>query len=115
MQTLLSSPAKYLKFHGYEIIPVNPMYDTVLGLTSYPDLEAIPSEKIIDVVDIFRKPEAVPEIVDAAIKRGVKVIWMQEGVINNQAAKTAQDANLKVVMNKCIRKEHMKLIHDTAH
>ena len=100
--------ARYLNEHGYKVIPINPMHDNILGLRSYADLNEI-TEKI-DIVDIFRKPEAVPGIVEDAIKKGAKVVWMQEGIVNNEAAKTALDADLKVVMNKCIMKEHKMMM-----
>ena len=102
--------AKYLLGIGYEIIPVNPNFNEIFGLKSYPTLSEAPDD--IDVVDIFRKPGAVPEIVDMAIKKGVKVIWMQEGIVNNEAAEKAKNAGLKVVMNKCMMKEHMKMEQD---
>ena len=99
--------AKYLKEHGYKIIPVNPNEKTVLGETSYPDLSSIPEK--VDVVDIFRRSEDVPPIVSEAIKTGAKAVWMQEGINNPEAAKEAMKAGLKVVVNKCMRKEHEKL------
>jgi predicted CoA-binding protein len=98
---------KYLKEHGYKIIPVNPNEKTVLGETSYPGLSSIPDK--VDVVDIFRKSEDVPPIVKDAIKTGAKAVWMQEGVNNKEAALEALKAGLKVVVNKCMRKEHEKL------
>lgn len=97
---------KYLKEHGYRIIPVNPQVKEILGEVSYPDLLSIPHE--VDVVDIFRRPEDVPPIVDQAIKIGARVIWMQEGIVNEKAAKIAKEAGLEVVMDKCMRKEHIK-------
>ena len=99
--------ASYLKEKGYKIIPVNPGEKTILGETSYPDLTSIPEK--VDVVDIFRRSEDVPPIVREAIKTGAKAVWMQEGVINKEAAAEARKAGLKVVMNKCMRKEHVKL------
>jgi predicted CoA-binding protein len=99
--------AKYLKEHGYKIIPVNPNEKTVLGETSYPDLSAIPEK--VDVVDIFRRSEDVPPIVKEAIKIGAEAVWMQEGVNNKEAALEALKAGLKVVVNKCMRKEHERL------
>jgi len=99
--------ATYLKDKGYKIIPVNPGQKTILGETSYPDLSSIPGK--VDVVDIFRKSEDVPPIVKEAIKIGAKAVWMQEGVVNQSAAAEAEKAGLKVVMDRCIRKEHMKL------
>ncbi len=98
---------KYLKEHSYRIIPVNPGEKTILGETSYPDLAAIPEK--LDVVDIFRRPEDILPIVRQAITTGAKVIWMQEGIVNEAAAAEARKAGLKVVMDKCMRKEHIKL------
>jgi predicted CoA-binding protein len=98
----------FLKARGYNVIPVNPAYDTVLGLKSYRSLLDIPGE--VDIVDIFRKPEAVGPIVEEAIKKGVKVVWMQEGVINEEAARRARDAGLTVIMDRCMYKEYAKLL-----
>ncbi len=97
--------AEYLLNHGYKIIPVNPNLDSLFGLKAYPNLLSIPDE--IEIVDIFRKPEFVDEIVEQAIQKKAKVIWMQIGVINEKEAKKAEKAGLKVVMNKCIKVEHM--------
>lgn len=99
--------AKYLKEQGYHIIPVNPQIKEVLGEISYPDLLSIPEP--VDVVDIFRRPEDVPPIVDQAIKIGAKVVWMQEGIINEEAATRARKNGLTVVMDRCMLKEHRKL------
>jgi len=99
--------AAYLKQNGYKIIPVNPAAKQILGETSYPDLSSIP--KKVDVVDIFRRPEDVPAIIEEAIKIGAKVVWMQEGVENEAAAARARAAGLKVVMDHCMRKEHIRL------
>jgi len=99
--------AGYLKEHGYKIIPVNPNEKTVLRLKSYPDLASIPRK--VDVVDIFRRPEDVPPIVKDAIKIGAKAVWMQEGVKNAEATALARKAGLKVVQDKCMRKQHIKL------
>lgn len=99
--------ARYLLDAGYEVIPVNPNHEEILGLKSYPSLSEIPEN--IDAVDIFRKPSAVQDIVQAAVQKGVKIIWMQEGIVNNEAADMAISAGLKVVMNKCMMKEHMKM------
>ena len=95
---------RYMIEAGYEIIPVNPMCHEILGLKSYSNLVEIPVK--IDIVDIFRKLDAVPVIVDDAIKVDAKTIWMQENIVHNGAAKTAKEAGLKVVMNKCIMVEH---------
>ena len=102
-----SVPA-YLQRHGYRIIPVNPRYQEVLGENCYPDLLSIPEP--VDVVLIFRRSEAVPKIVDQAIEIGAKVVWMQEGIANEAAASTANDAGLQVVMNTCMRTTHKRLI-----
>jgi len=99
--------ASYLDKHGYKVIPVNPNAREILGKTSYPNLSAI--AEAVEVVDIFRSSEQVMPIVDEAIKIGAKVVWMQEGVINEEAAAKARDAGLLVVMDKCMRKEHLRL------
>ena len=98
--------ASYLKEHGYTIIPVNPQEEEILGERSYPDLSSIPEP--VDVVDIFRRSEEVLDIVEQAIRIGAKVVWMQEGVINEAAATRAKEAGLLVVMDKCMLKEHQK-------
>ena len=99
--------ASYLKEQGYRIIPVNPQEKEMLGEPSYPDLGSIPEP--VDVVDIFRRSEEVPAIVEEAIKIGAKAVWMQEGVINEKAAAKAREAGLLVVMDKCMLKEHQRL------
>ena len=106
--------AGYLKEQGYTIIPVNPGEKEILGEKSYPDLSSIPLK--VDVVDIFRRSEDVLPIVREAIKIGAGAVWMQEGVIDEEAAAKARNAGLLVVMDKCMRKEHLSLIqksHDT--
>jgi predicted CoA-binding protein len=103
---------KYLTLHGYNVIPVNPTTEMVCGKKCYPSLSAIPIK--IEVVDIFRKSEDVPPIVDEAIKIGAKAVWMQEGIVNEAAAKKAEDAGLLVVMDRCMRKEHMRLSEEDA-
>ena len=97
----------YLKMKGYRIIPVNPKEKKILGEVCYPNLTSIPEK--VDVVDIFRRSDSVMPIVDDAIKIAAKAVWMQEGVINQEAAQKAAKAGLKVVMNKCMFKEHMRL------
>jgi hypothetical protein len=92
---------------GYRIIPVNPRETEVLGEKAYPDLDSVPEP--IDIVDIFRRSEYVPGIVDAAIRAGAKAVWMQEGVVHEDAAEKARAAGLTVVMDRCILKEHRKL------
>ncbi len=99
--------AKYLKSQGYRIIPVNPMTDQVLGEKSYSDLKSVPEK--IDVVDIFRKSEDVPPIVGEAIDIGASAVWMQLGIINEEAATKAGNAGLTVIMDKCMEVEHKLL------
>jgi predicted CoA-binding protein len=98
----------YLQEQGYRVIPVNPTADEILGEKAYPDLESIPEK--IDVVQVFRKPEDVPPVVDSAIKVGAKVVWMQEGIVNEEAAQKARQAGLQVVMDACMRATHRRLI-----
>jgi uncharacterized protein len=112
---LSSNPAResygivrYLKSQGYRIIPVNPTTIEIMWEKSYPDLEAVPEQ--IDVVQVFRKPEDVPPVVDSAIKIGAKVVWMQEGIVNEEAAQKAREAGLQVVMDACMRSSHQRLI-----
>jgi predicted CoA-binding protein len=99
--------ADYLKTQGYRIIPVNPAESEILGELCYPDLASVPES--VDVVDIFRRSEEVLPIVKEAIRIGAKAVWMQEGVINEEAAAWAREAGLMVVMDKCMLKEHQKL------
>lgn len=100
--------ACYLKDRGYRIVPVNPREERILGEKSYPSLTAIPNP--VDVVDIFRRPDEVTGIVEEAIKIGAKVVWMQEGVVNEAAAARARGAGIEVVMDKCMRKEHLRML-----
>jgi predicted CoA-binding protein len=97
--------ASYMQTQGYRVIPVNPNETNVLGEPSYPSLAAVPGT--IDLVDIFKKSEDVLPIVDEAIARGAKAIWMQEGVVNEAAAARAAQAGLPVVMDRCWLKEHV--------
>ncbi len=96
----------YMQSQGYKIIPVNPTVESALGETCYPTLLDV-KEKI-DVVNIFRRSEFVPEVVDQAIQLKVPVIWMQEGVVHEQAAEKARKAGITVIMDKCILKEHRR-------
>jgi predicted CoA-binding protein len=98
--------AAYMQSHGYRIIPVNPVVQGALGEKAVPSLSEI-SEKI-DIVDVFRRSEFVPEVVDEAIRLKVPAIWMQEGVIHEQAAEKARRAGIFVVMDRCILKEHRR-------
>jgi predicted CoA-binding protein len=99
---------EYLKGQGYRIIPVNPTASEIMGEKSYPDLASVPEK--IDVVQIFRRPEDVPPVVDEAIKVGAKAVWMQEGIVNEEAAGKARSAGLRVVMDACMRVNHRRLI-----
>lgn len=101
--------AEYMQKAGYRIIPVNPKETQVLGEKCYPDLESVPDA--VDIVDIFRRSEHVPEIVESAIRKGAKAVWMQEGVIHEAAARRAEQAGLAVVMDRCILKDHRRLAH----
>jgi predicted CoA-binding protein len=99
--------AECLQRAGYRIVPINPLETAVLGEKCYPDLDSVPDP--IDIVDIFRRSEFVPEIVEAAIRKGAKAVWMQEGVIHEQAARRAEAAGLTVFMDRCILKDHSRL------
>jgi predicted CoA-binding protein len=103
--------ASYLKSKGYRIIPVRPDEEEILGEKVHHHLIEIPKEIQVDVVDIFRKSEDIPPIVEEAIQRGAKVVWMQEGVIHEEAKAKAEKAGLKVVMDRCMKKEHQRLIN----
>jgi predicted CoA-binding protein len=103
--------ASYLQSKGYRIIPVRPDGDTILGEKVYHNLMEIPNEMEVAVVDIFRRSEDVPPIVDEAIQRGAKVVWMQEGVVHKEAGAKAEKAGLKVLMDCCMKKEHQRLIN----
>jgi uncharacterized protein len=98
----------YLQQQGYRVIPVNPTATEILGEKAYPDLESVPVK--VDVVQVFRKPEDVPPVVDSAIKIGAKVVWMQEGITHPEAAAKARAAGLQVVMDACMRAAHRALI-----
>ena len=98
--------AEYLKSVGYRIIPVNPNQTAVLGEKSYSRLQDVPVS--IDIVDIFRRPVFVPEIVDAAIQLRTRCVWMQEGIVHTEAAERARRAGVLVIMNSCMLKEHVK-------
>jgi predicted CoA-binding protein len=112
---LSTSPAKvsfgvatYLISQGYRLIPVHPSADKILGQPAYPDLGSVPEP--VDVVQIFRPPEEVPGIMDQAIQIGAKVVWMQQGIVHEEAAEKARAAGLKVVMDRCMRTEHRRLV-----
>ena len=98
---------KYLIDAGYIVYPVNPGVNEILGRVSYPDLASIPEK--IDIVDIFRRSEDVLPIVEAAIKIGAKVVWMQQGIVNKKAAALAEKAGLTVIMDRCIMVDHKQM------
>lgn len=99
--------AKYLIDHGFEVIPVNPKYDEILGQKCYADLEDIPTP--VDIVDLFQRVDRIPPFVDQAIKIGAKVVWMQLGIIHEEAAQKARNAGLEVVMDRCMKIEYARL------
>jgi predicted CoA-binding protein len=98
--------AEYLKSVGYQIIPVNPFETEVLGEKSYERLQDVPTS--VDVVEVFRRQQFVPEIVDAAIQIGARCVWMQEGIVHAEAAERARQAGILVIMNRCMLKEHLR-------
>ena len=100
--------AKYMQDHGYRIVPVNPRYEEVLGQKCYPDLRSIPHP--VDLVDCFRKASDIPPLAEDAIAIGAKVLWMQLGIVNEAAAQRAVAAGLDVVMNRCVKIEHARIL-----
>jgi predicted CoA-binding protein len=99
--------AKYMQEHGFRIIPVNPKYDEVLGEKCYPNLKAIPEP--VDIVDVFRKPDDCVSISEDAVAIGAKVLWLQLGVVNEEAARVAEAGGLEVVMDRCVKIEYARL------
>ena len=99
--------AKYMQEHGFRIIPVNPKYDEILGEKCYPNLKAIP--EAVDIVDVFRKPDDCVPIAEDAVAIGAKVLWLQLGVVNEEAAHIAQAGGLEVVMDRCVKIEYARL------
>ena len=98
--------SEYMQSAGYQIVPVNPNETDVLGEPSYASLEDVPQK--LEIVDIFRRPEEVTPVVDAAIRAGAKVVWMQQGIVNETAAEKARAAGITVVMDACLLIEHKK-------
>ena len=101
------SISAYMQAVGYRIVPVNPAETEVLGEKAYPTVASIPAAP--EIVNVFRRPEVVPGVVDDAIAAGAKVVWMQEGIVNEDAAVKAREAGLEVVMDRCIRTEHRRM------
>ncbi|MBU3709842.1 MAG: CoA-binding protein [Burkholderiaceae bacterium] len=99
--------AKYMQEHGFRIIPVNPKYDEILGEKCYPNLKAIP--EAVDIVDVFRKPDDCVPIAEDAVAIGAKVLWLQLGVVNEEAARVAKAGGLEVVMDRCVKIEYARL------
>ena len=108
MQRPSNAVAAYLINQGYSVIPVNPGHSEILGRACYPDLKSIPAE--VDIVDIFRKSSEIGPIVDQAVEIGAGAVWMQQGIINEEAANIALEAGLRVVMDLCIKIEHSRLL-----
>ena len=102
--------ARYMQTQGYRIVPVNPNHEAVLGEFCYPSLLDIPASTSIDLVNVFRRSDAIPLVVAQTMQIGVGAIWMQEGVVDGQAARKAENAGLTVVMDRCLLKEHSRYI-----
>ena len=102
--------AQALQRFGYRIFPVRPLVQEVLGEKAYPDLESLP--EIPDIVDVFRAPEHVPAIVESCIRLGIKNLWLQDGVVHEEAALRAQQAGITVVMDRCMFRDHVQLCND---
>jgi predicted CoA-binding protein len=100
--------SRFLQRQGYRIIPVNPNETEVLGERAYPSLQDVPED--LDIIDIFRRSEKVSEVVDQALQKGTRCIWMQEGIVNHAAAQKAESGGIPVVMNRCILKELARLL-----
>jgi predicted CoA-binding protein len=100
--------AKYMQEHGYRVVPVNPNAAEILGERSYPAVAAIPVD--VDIVDCFRQPEEIPDLARAAVAKGARVLWMQLGIRSEEAARIASEAGLDVVMNRCVKIEHARLM-----
>ena len=106
--------AAYLQNAGYRVIPVNPVAEEILGETVYPDLNSIPREIEIDIVDVFRRPEHIPAVVDAVLDRGAKALWLQLGCAHPESEQRAEESGLEVVADRCIKIEHQARIGDLA-
>jgi len=102
--------ARYLQSRGYRIVPIHPSAAEILGEKAYPDLRAVPPEVGIEIVDVFRRPAEVLPHAQEAIDIGARVLWLQDGVINNEAAELARGAGLQVIMNRCMARDHRAMI-----
>ena len=102
--------AEYLQEHGYRIVPVNPQETEVLGERAYPTLHDVPKDITIDVVDVFRRPEHTPDVAREAVAIGAKTLWLQEGIVNEEAYRIGEEAGLHVIMGVCIKKTRQRLI-----
>ncbi len=100
--------SRFLQRQGFRVIPVNPNETEVLGEKAYPSLAAVPDK--VDIVDVFRRPNRVDEVIDEASAKGIRYLWLQEGVVNHEAAKRAEEAGMSVVMDRCILKELARLM-----
>jgi uncharacterized protein len=101
--------SRYLQRRGYRIVPVNPNETEVLGETAYPSLLDVPTEVAIDIVDVFRKAEEAPPVAEQAVSIGARVLWLQEGIVNDEARRIAEEGGLTVVMDLCIRTTRARL------
>lgn len=101
--------AKYMQQHGYRVIPVNPNYEEILGEKCYADLAAIPKEAGVEIVDVFQRAERTPAIAEAAVAIGAKVLWLQLGVVSEEARRIAEAGGVEVVMDRCVKIEHARL------
>jgi len=100
---------RYLQAKGYRIVPINPKEDEVLGERAYPTLDDVPGDVHVDVVDVFRRAQDTPPIAEAAVRRVAKVLWLQDGIVNEDARRIAEDAGLTVIMGVCIRRTRKRL------
>jgi predicted CoA-binding protein len=104
--------AEYLQEHDYRIVPVNPKETEVLGETAYPSLRDIPADLAIDVVDVFRRAEDTPDVARDAVAIGAKVLWLQDGIVNDEAYRIASEAGLEVIMGVCIRTTRRRVMRE---
>jgi predicted CoA-binding protein len=101
--------ARYLQHRGYKVVPVNPNETEVLGETAYPSLLDVPTDVAIDIVDVFRKAEETPPVAEQAVSIGARVLWLQEGIVNHESRRIAEEGGLTVVMDLCIRTTRARL------